>query len=138
MKALWVHRARGAVLVASLAVLPGCVAAGAAAAGAGTGIYLTSRGAESTIKGDIDQVATRVKQVFSEEGITMNASSAESDQNKKSREYKGTKGTLDITASLSSADTGTTKVEMSARKNTVEWDKDYAQKLLNKVIQRAS
>jgi hypothetical protein len=138
MRALWVHRARGAVLVASLAVLPGCVAAGAAAAGAGTGIYLTSRGAESTIKGNIDNVSTRVKQVFSEEGITMNASSSKTDQDEKKREYKGTKGNLDITASLSSADTGTTKVEVSARKNTVEWDKDYAQKLLNKVIQRSS
>lgn len=138
MKALWMHRARGAVLVASLAVLPGCVAAGAAAAGAGTGIYLTSRGAESTVKGNIDNVAARVKQVFSEEGITMNASSAESDQNKKSREYKGTKGTLDITASLSSADSGTTKVEVSARKNTVEWDKDYAQQLLNKIVKQNS
>jgi peroxiredoxin family protein len=132
------HRARGAVLVASLAVLPGCVAAGAAAAGAGTGIYLTSRGAESTIKGNIDNVSARVKQVFTSEGITMNASSAENDQNKKSREYKGTKGNLDITASLSSADSGTTKVEVSARKSTVEWDKDYAQKLLNEIVKQPS
>ncbi|HEU4587285.1 MAG TPA: hypothetical protein VFS11_01455 [Gemmatimonadales bacterium] len=138
MKALWVHRARGAVLVASLAVLPGCVAAGAAAAGAGTGIYLTSRGAESTIRGNIDNVAARTKSVFSQEGITLDASSAKNDQDEKKREYKGTKGNLDITASLSSADSGTTKVEVSARKNTVEWDKDYAQQLLNKIVKQSS
>jgi hypothetical protein len=72
------------------------------------------------------------------EGITLDATSAKNDQDEKKREYKGKKGTLDITASLSSADTGTTKVEVSARKNTVEWDKDYAQQLLNKVIQRTS
>lgn len=138
MKALWMHRARGAVLVASLAVLPGCVAAGAAAAGAGTGIYLTSRGAESTIRGNIDNVAARTKSVFSQEGITLDASSAKNDQDEKKREYKGTKGNLDITASLSSADSGTTKVEVSARKNTVEWDKDYAQQLLNKIVKQSS
>ncbi|HEU4648860.1 MAG TPA: DUF3568 family protein [Gemmatimonadales bacterium] len=138
MKALWMHRARGAVLVASLAVLPGCVAAGAAAAGAGTGIYLTSRGAESTIKGNIDDVAARTKAVFSQEGITLDASSTKNDQDEKKREYKGKKGNLDITASLSSADSGTTKVEVSARKNTVEWDKDYAQQLLNKIVKQTS
>lgn len=138
MKALWMHRARGAVLVASLAVLPGCVAAGAAAAGAGTGIYLTSRGAESTIRGNIDNVAARTKSVFSQEGITLDASSAKNDQDEKKREYKGTKGNLDITASLSSADSGTTKVEVSARKNTVEWDKDYAQQILNKIVKQSS
>src|SRR3954467_2261042 len=110
MRALWMHRARGALFVASLAALPGCVAAGAAAAGAGTGIYLTSRGAESTVKGNIDQLSARVKQAFNQEGITLSATSSENDQNKKSREYKGTKGTLDITASLNSADSGTTKV----------------------------
>src|SRR5207248_3005775 len=44
----WKGRAVCALVIGLAAVLPGCLAATAAAAGAGTGIYLTSRGAEST------------------------------------------------------------------------------------------
>jgi hypothetical protein len=31
----------------------------------------------------------------------------------------------------------TTKVEVSARKNLAEWDKDYAQQLLSKIVQKS-
>jgi hypothetical protein len=127
------HRARAALLVASVAVLPGCLAA-AAAAGAGTGIYLTTRGAESTIKGSIDNVAARTRAVFNEEGIVMDATSMESAGNK--REYKGKKGDLDIAASLEAQSPTTTKIEITARKNMAEWDKSYAQTLLNKIVAR--
>ena len=44
--------------------LSGCVAATAAAAGAGTGIYLTSRGAESIVKGPIDWDKDYARQVL--------------------------------------------------------------------------
>jgi hypothetical protein len=127
------RRAHVAVLLASLAALPGCVAA-AAAAGAGTGIYLTSRGAESTVNGSVDAVAARTRAVFADEAIVMDATSTQNSGDK--REFKGKKGDLDVTASLERQGPTTTKVEISARKNLAEWDKDYAQAVLNKIVKR--
>src|SRR5918998_334677 len=107
-----------------------CVAA-AAAAGAGAGIYLTSRGAESLVESSIDQVAARARAVMSEEGIVPDASNSESGGNK--REFKGKKGDLDITIQLERESGSTTRVEVTARENLPEWDKEYAQQLLSRI-----
>jgi hypothetical protein len=121
------------VLVASLvAPVTGCVAAAAAGAGAGTGIYLTSRGASSTVNGSVEDVAARTRSVLDGEGITITETKnqAEGDQ----RTFKGTKGDLDITVELKRESPTTTKAEVAARKNLAEWDKDYAKTLLNKIV----
>jgi uncharacterized protein DUF3568 len=116
-------------------VLPvtGCVAA-AAAAGAGAGIYLTSRGAESLVDSPVDQVAARARAVMSEEAIVPDASSTEQGGTK--RELKGKKGDLDVSIEMEQKDAKTTRVEVSARKNLAEWDKDYAQQLLSRIIEK--
>ena len=119
--------------LAALAVaLPatGCLAA--AAAGAGAGIYLTSRGAESLIDGPIDQVATRARTVMNEEGIVPDASSTENGG--QNREFKGKKGDLDVTIQMEQKSDKTTRVEVTARKNLAEWDKDYAQQVLQRIV----
>ncbi len=112
----------------------GCVAA-AAAAGAGAGVYLTSRGAESLVESSVDQVATRAQAVMSAEGIVPDASSSESSGNK--REFKGKKGDLDVTIQLERQSGSTTRVEVTARKNLAEWDKEYAQQLLTQIIEKS-
>lgn len=109
----------------------GCVAA-AAAAGAGAGIYLTTRGAESMVEGSIDNVADRTRAVLNEEGIALEESNLEQGGDK--REFKGKKGDLDITVDLERKSDNTTRVEVSARKNVAEWDKEYAQQLLSKIV----
>ena len=111
----------------------GCVAA-AAAAGAGAGIYLTSRGAESLVESSVDQLAARAQAVMSEEGIVSDASSSESGGNK--REFKGKKGDLDVTIQLQRESGSTTRVEVTARKNLAEWDKEYAQQLLSRIVEK--
>lgn len=123
------------VLLGLASGLSGCVAATAAAAGAGTGIYLTSRGAESIVNGPIDQVESKAKAVLEQEGITITGTQTEQSGDK--RELKGKKGDLDVTVSMERQDTGTTKAEVSARKNLVDWDKDYAQQVLNKIVQQS-
>ena len=121
-------------MVALALVLPmtGCLAA--AAAGAGAGIYLTSRGAESLVEGPIDQIATRARAVMNQEGIVPDASSTESGGDK--QEIKGKKGDLDVTIEMERKSDKTTRVEVAARKNLAEWDKDYAQKLLQKIVEK--
>lgn len=119
-----------------MGVLPGCVAA-AAAAGAGTAIYLTTRGAESTVNGSVNEVATRARAVFKTEGVTLDATSMESGGD--TREIKGKKGDLDIAVSMERETPTMTKTAVTARKNLAEWDKDYAQRIMDKIIKsRAS
>ena len=51
--------AKWMLTMALILPMTGCLAA--AAAGAGAGIYLTTRGAESLVEGSIDQLATRAR-----------------------------------------------------------------------------
>jgi hypothetical protein len=121
-------------LAALVVALPatGCLAA--AAAGAGAGIYLTSRGAESLIDGPIDQVASRARTVMNEEGIVPDASSTENGG--ENRELKGKKGDLDVTIQMEQKSDKTTRVEVTARKNLAEWEKDYAQQVLQRIVEK--
>jgi hypothetical protein len=110
--------AKWMLAVALMLPMTGCLAA--AAAGAGAGIYLTSRGAESLVEGSIDQLATRARAVMNEEGIVPDASSTENGGSK--RELKGKKGDLDVTFELEQKSDKTTRVEVTARKNLAEWE----------------
>jgi hypothetical protein len=125
-------RAQWALALALVLPMAGCVAA-AAAAGAGAGIYLTTRGAESLVDNSIDKVAQRAQAVMNEEGIVPDASSTEKGGDK--REFKGKKGDLDVTIEMEQKTSTSTRVEVTARKNLAEWDKEYAQQLLSKIVQ---
>lgn len=125
-------QARWALVLALAAPLPGCVAAAAAGAGAATGMYLTTRGAASTVAAPVNEVAARARSVFVAEGVQLDATSMEDKGD--SREIKGKKGDLDITVSMERESETTTKTEVTARKNVAEWDKDYAQHLLDRIV----
>jgi len=126
--------AKLALALALLLPVTGCLA-GAAAAGAGAGIYLTSRGAESLVSKPVDQVAKNAQAVMKDEGIVADASSSENGGDK--RELKGKKADLDVTIEIEAKDAQSTRVEVAARKNLAEWDKDYAQQLLSKIVQKS-
>lgn len=126
-------RSMWALVFALMLPVTGCVAA-AAAAGAGAGIYLTSRGAESLVESSVDDVAARARAVMSEEGIVPDASNSEKGGDK--RELKGKKGDLDVTIQLERESGSTTRVEVTARENLAEWDKEYAQQLLSRIVEK--
>jgi hypothetical protein len=115
-------------------VLPstGCLAA--AAAGAAGGIYLTSRGAESVIEAPVDELAGRAEAVMSEMGIVKDGEST-SDQGQR-HVLKGKQGDLDVTIDIEKDSESTAKVEVTARKNLAEWDKEYAKDVLNRIVQK--
>lgn len=126
---------KGAIIVAAALPAAGCAAAVAAgAAGAAGGIYLTSRGAESLVQGSIDQVAARAKSAMNEMNIVLDAQSSE--QQGAKREFKGKKGDLDVVVHLESKSDKTTQVEATARKNLAEWDKDFAQQLVSRIVEK--
>jgi protein-tyrosine-phosphatase len=133
---LYKTSARLVLLLGLASVLPGCVAAGAAvgAAGVGSGVYFTSRGAESILDGPPDQVERRARAVLEKEGVRITGTQTEKSGDK--RELTGTKNDLDITVTMERQDAKSTKTEVSARKNLVTWDKDYAQQLLGKIVEQ--
>jgi hypothetical protein len=115
-------------------VLPstGCLVA--AAAGAAGGVYATSRGAESVVEGSVDQIASRAEAVMGEMGIVKQGESTE-DQGAK-QVLKGTKDELDVTINIRRESPNTAKVEVTARKNLAEWDKDYAKEVVSRIVQK--
>ncbi len=120
------------VLAAALAST-GCLAA--AAAGAAGGVYLTSRGAESVIAAPVDQVASRAEAVMGEMGIVKEGESTE-DQGDK-HVLKGKQGDLDVNIDITRESPTTSKLEVTARKNLAEWDKDYAKEVVNRIVQKS-
>jgi hypothetical protein len=121
------------MLVAALAAAaPGCIAA-AAAAGAGGAVYVTSRGAESLVEGQPSDIAGKVPDAFGEFGITQTGTSTENGGDK--QQFKGTNAAgLEITVDLERRSPSTTRVEVTARKNVAEWDKDLARQILDRFV----
>jgi hypothetical protein len=97
-------------------------------------VYFTSRGAESIVDGPTDQVARRARAVLAAEAVRITGTQTERSGDK--RELKGTKNDLEITVTMERRDAQSTKTEVSARKNLVTWDKDYAQQLLGKIVKQ--
>ena len=117
------------VLVAFTA--SGCflVAAGAGAAGA---IAYTNRGATSVVAGTVDRVFDRATAAFQQAGITETGRTTE--DSGRQRKLIGTKGEYEVTAELNRSTDSTTKVEITARKNVVEYDKELAKDILNRLL----
>lgn len=136
MPSTWKARARLVLLLGMAGGLSGCLAAAAAGAGAGTGVYLTTRGAKSIVNGSVSDVATQARAVLKAEGATIDATSME--QSGEKREIKAKKGDLDITVSLERQSATTTNAEVTARKNLAEWDKKYAERILNKIVKKSA
>lgn len=122
-----------ALLLGLILPTAGCVAA-AAGAGAAGAVYLTSRGAEALVEGSVDNVESRALAVMSEMGIVKDGQSSEDGGDQ--RELKGKKGDLDVTIAMKRKSPTTTEVEVTARENLAEWDKDFAQDVLNRIVKK--
>jgi hypothetical protein len=118
-------------LAASLFVAGGCflVAAGAGAAGA---IAYTNRGAASNIAGTVDQVFDRTVTAFQAAGVAETGRSTAN--NGEQRKLVGTKGEYEVTAEINRSNETTSKVEVTAKKSAVEYDKELAKDVLNRIL----
>ncbi|HUF35885.1 MAG TPA: hypothetical protein VMN37_08045, partial [Gemmatimonadales bacterium] len=81
-----------------------------------------------------DQVAARAEAVMAEMQIVKDAESSE--RGGDHRELKGKKGDLDVTIQMRRESPTTTKVEVTARENVAEWDKEYAQQVLERIVKQ--
>ena len=118
-------------LAATPLALSGCflVAAGAGAAGA---IAYTTRGATSDVSGSVDAVFGRAVSAFSGAGISETGRSTEDNGTK--RKLVGTKGEQEVTVELNRSSATTTKVEVIAKKNAVDYDKELAKSVLDRIL----
>ena len=82
--------------------------------------------------GSIAQVATISQNAMAEKDVPVNATTSE--KSGAHREIKGTKGDLDVTVILDEKGAKLTDVEVTARKNLVAWDKDFAKSLLDRIM----
>ena len=120
-----------AALLALSVAASGCVAA-AAAAGAGAGIYLTNQGAESLVDAPIATVAERARIVMQQMNIAPAGTQTNGDGSE--RELKGKTGDTDITIELEAQSASTTRLEVTARDNLVNYDKEMARDIVERIV----
>lgn len=127
------HLFAGVTMIAA----SGCVVA-AAGAGAGGGIYLTSRGVESIVTSSLEEASDATERAFDELDITRTG--VDIDDEDARRVYRGepADGGPDVTVTLETQDSGSVKVEVTARRSAVTWDKDYARRVLERIVAGAS
>ena len=112
----------------------GCIAA--AGAGLGAGIYLSDRGAESTVASPVDRTFAAAEQAFRELGIGETRNSTEREGASEQRVLSGTSGDRQVSVTLNSANEGT-RVEVVASTSAVTWDKELARKVLERIVKIA-
>ena len=105
------------------------IAAGAGAAGA---IAYTNRGASATVAGSVNSVFDRALAAFAAQQITETGRATE--DNGVKRTLKGRTGAVEVTVELHRATDQTTKVEVIAAKNVVEYDKELAKRVLDRIV----
>lgn len=126
---------RSCIALLAPLVVSGCVAA-AAGAGAGAGIYYTSRGVESIVPASVEATFSAAESTFEHFEIVQTSMKVEDGGVK--RELKGESEArgIDVTVKFEEQEEGT-HIEVTARKNLVEWDKDFAREIVAKIVQFA-
>lgn len=114
----------------------GCVVA-AAGAGAGGGIYLTSRGVESVLASSVASVADAAEAAFRELGIERTGLEVDDERGRRVLRGEPESGEPDVTVTLEPEESGSTRVEVTARTSVVTWDKDYARTVIEKIVELA-
>ncbi|MGD2217409.1 MAG: hypothetical protein PVJ64_11650 [Gemmatimonadales bacterium] len=123
-----------ATLLAPLA-LSGCIAA-AAGAGAGAGIYATTRGVESVVSASVDATFAAAESAFEYFEIEQTSMKVESGGAERELEGRSEARAVDVRVKFEEQGSGT-HIEVTARKNLVEWDKDFAREVVAKIVEIA-
>ena len=127
---------QGVLLTAALTgVLSGCILA-AGAAGAGGAVYVTDRGAEAQIAAPVPRAFDAARQAFQEYSITETKTGSSQEGATEKRSLEGKTSDRDVEVELRTEGTGT-HVAVVVKKTAVTWDKDFAKKILNKIVEQA-
>ena len=124
---------RGASLLMIVAALSGCLAA-AAAAGAAGAIAYTERGATSLADAPVDALVQRTEAVFAELDIEIIERTVNTEDDEVT--LKGKRDDMEVTVEIESQDEDTAEVDVYARENLVQWDREFARSVLERIVVR--
>ncbi len=116
--------------IAGACFTTGCVIA-AVGGGALAGVHVTSQGAEADVESNIQGTEGRVRAAFRQMGIEMTGEASQ--DSGREREFKGSVDDLEINVSLETRDHGT-HIDVSARRNLASWDREYAERLVARIV----
>jgi hypothetical protein len=128
---------RVVVVGSAAATLSACIVA-AAGAGAGGALYVTNRGVESIVPASIELVSESTDRVFAEKGIVRSGLSVDDDRERRVIRGKPESGDPDVTVEIETQDSGSTRIEVTARTSALGWDKDYARSVLERIVELSS
>lgn len=113
--------------------LSGCLLfAGGAAAG--SGIYLTTRGAEAVVHGDMAAVTDAARAALEELDVEYQGFKDADDR--EGRDIFGSTEDADVTVALNRRTDNATRVEVRVKTSTVTWDKEMAKTILEEIRER--
>lgn len=130
------NRALRTVPMLALAALAGTTSSAcflvAAGAGAGAAIAYTNRGASASVPGDIDAVFEKSVSAFG--ALSVSETGRATENSGALRRLEGKQGDREIVVELKRSTDDVTAVEVIARKSVVEYDKDLAKKVLDRIV----
>jgi hypothetical protein len=119
-------------------VFSGCVAV-AAGAGAAAGIYYSDRGAESTVNASFEQVVAAAQRALPELGVRIRRTERDDENGQREARIDGDRnddqGVVEV--KVRQDRTRPVEIEVVAKKSEVTWDKDFAGKVLERIIKYA-
>lgn len=119
-------------LAAAAVTSSGCFLV-AAGAGAGAAVAYTNRGATANIEGTVPAVFDKAVRAF---GTLQVAETGRSTENSgDTQRLVGTLGEQEITVEVKRSSESVAAVEVTAKKNVVDYDKDLAKRVLDAMMQ---
>jgi hypothetical protein len=115
----------------ALPALPGCFLV-AAGAGAGAAVAYTNRGASANVPGTVDAAFERAVRAFGALSISETGRSTE--DNGAMRRLIGRIGETEVTVDVRRESAEVAKVEVIARNNPVDYDKERAKEVLDRIV----
>jgi hypothetical protein len=95
-------------------------------------------GHESTgrdLKGSVSEVNNRTQDVFKDMGIQITGT--QSKESGHERDLSGKAGDKDVSVKMTDIGNGMTHVDVSAKNGALQWNEDYAQSVLSKIIEKS-
>jgi Protein of unknown function (DUF3568) len=104
----------------------------AAGAGAGAAVAYTNRGATANIEGNVNSVFDRAVRAFGTLSIAETGRATEDSGN--TRRLVGKMGEHEVTVEVQRQSDNVSAVEVTAKKNVVDYDKEIAKKVLDTMV----
>ena len=110
----------------------------AAGAGVGGGVYYTKRGAEAVVTARFDRVVAATQQALAQHGVRVEKSERKHDREEGKREAKFEGRNRDreteVEVKLKQRKDGTVRIQVVAERSVVKWDREFAHRLLERIV----